>query len=154
MATLSAKRATAPVYGPGFAGDLKVATGTIELAANPPAATVLAFCTVPAGAVVVGGWLMGDDIDTGTEELDIDIGWADDTDGLGNLGVLTGDAVAGVKPEVGLYALLGGKLFSDGPVRFDEETQIIGTVVADAAGGGTGTLSLVVLYFIDPNFEV
>ena len=155
MATLSSTRAAAgfPVYSSGGAGVLCVAYGTYELAANPTAADIIEFCRIPEGATVVGGYLMGDDIDTNaTEELDIDIGWAAngneaaDSDGFGNFGVITGDAVAGTKPEVGIYTLLGGKLMTLGPQTFTKETVIQGVVNVDAATGGTGTLTLVVHY--------
>jgi len=81
-----------------------VAWGTYTLAANPSQNDVIEFCKVPAGATVIGGFFQGADIDTGTEALDIDIGWAAngtdaaDTDGFGNLGVLTGDAITDFRP--------------------------------------------------------
>jgi hypothetical protein len=156
MATLKAKAANAgfPVGGPGDAFNLKVATGTYEVAANPAQNDVIEFCKLPAGAVVVMGWLYGDDIDTGTETFDMDIGWSDDTDGFGNFGVITGDAVTELKPEVSIFMPFGGVLRSAGPKKFTSETKIQGLVNAAANAGGTGTLTVVVLYYIDPNFTV
>lgn len=156
MATLTATRAAAnfPVAGHGFGGNLKVAYGTYELAANPSAADVIRFCRVPKGATVVGGWLMGDDIDTGTEALDIDVGWeangvdAADPDGFGNMGVLNGATVANVIPVAGIFRLLQGVLLADGPKTFGAETIISGLVNAAANAGGTGTLTVVVLYTV------
>jgi len=154
MATLTAARALAtfPVYKGDGAGALCVAHGTIELAANPSASDILQFCRLPKGATVVGGWLMGDDIDSGTETLDIDIGWAAngdeiaDPDGFGNMGVLTGDPVTEVIPVAGIFRFLQGVLLSNGPKTFNAETIVTGTVNAGANAGGTGTLSVVVLY--------
>jgi hypothetical protein len=103
---------------------------------------------------VVGGWLMGDDIDTGTEALDIDIGWeangvdAADPDGFGNMGVLNGATVTNVIPVAGIFRLLQGVLLADGPKTFNAETIISGLVNAPANAGGVGTLTLVVLYAV------
>lgn len=161
MATYTADQAAsaAPASGHGFGGNMKVAVGTLELGTALAADDVLKFCKVPANAVVVGGYLMGDDLDTNaTETLDIDIGWAAngteaaDPDGFGNFGVITGDAVTGLKPETAIYLPLLGKLATDGPQKFSAETTIQGDVNAAAATGGTGTLTLVVQYFIDENF--
>lgn len=156
MATLSATRAasTFPVFKGVGAGNLCVAYGTYEVATNPTAADIIEFCRVPKGAVVVGGWLMGDDIDTGTEAFDIDIGWAAngtdaaDPDGFGNFGVLSGDVITELKPVAGLYNPLQGVLLTSGPQAFAAETVIQGVVNAAANAGGTGTLSLVVLYVV------
>jgi hypothetical protein len=157
MATLTAARAAAnfPVGGFAGAGVLNVAYGSYTLAANPTAADIIKFCKVPAGATVIGGWLRGEDIDTGTETLDIDIGWAAnggtgvgataDPDGFGNFGVVTGDVVTELKPEVSVFLPLNGTLKS-GPVSFDAETSIQGVVNVAANAGGTGVLWLTVLY--------
>lgn len=155
MATLTASRAasTFPVFKGEGAGALCVAYGTYEWAAALSTDTV-EMCRIPAGAVVVGGWVMGDDIDTGTETLDFDIGWAAngveavDTDGFGNLGVVTGDAVTEWKPVAGILMPLQGLLLADGPKAFTNETVITVTINAAAQAGGTGTLSVVVLYVV------
>lgn len=161
MATYTAKQATpgAAVPGHGMGGDLKVACGSLELGTAVAVNDVLEFLKLPAGAVVVGGWLTGDDIDTNaTETFDMDLGWlinddeAADPDGFGNLGVITGDAVAEIKPEVSIHMWLGGILRTDGPKLFTAETTIAGDVNAVAATGGTGTLTLTVFYFLDPNW--
>ena len=147
MATLTADRAKTefPVYKPAGAGAVGFAYGVYELAANPSVSDVIEFCKVPAGAVIIDGFIRGDDIDTGTETLDIDIGTSSDADAFGNLGVITGDAVTGVKPEVQIWMPLNGTL-KDGPVSVTAETTIQGTVNAAAATGGTGTLYVGVYY--------
>lgn len=155
MATSTATRAgsTFPVYSPLGAGLLCCAYGTVEVSANPTAADVFQMCKIPAGAVVVGGWIRSDDLDTNaTETLDLDVGWAAngaeaaDADGFGNLGVMTTDTVAGVKPESGYNFAFGGKLVTDGPQVFTKETTITVTCVATAATFAAGTLSVCVLY--------
>lgn len=156
MATLTAARAasTFPVYRDHGSGTLQVAYGTYTLAANPTAADVIEFCKVPKGAVVIGGYVQAKDIDTGTEALDIDIGWAAngveaaDTDGFGNLGVWTGDAITDLRPEVGIYYPLGGVLFATGPQAFSAQTTITGLVNVAANAGGTGQITVVVHYVV------
>lgn len=154
--TLTATRAasTFPVYLGQGAGDLCVAYGTYELAANVEDGDIFEMCRVPAGAVVVGGMIYADDLDTGTETLDMDIGWAGngteaaDPDGFGNLGVWTGDAITDWKPVAGIMYPFQGVLLTDGPQTFSEETiiQVEANVAANA--GGTGTLSVVVYYVV------
>lgn len=156
MATFTATRAASTFAGPFQAtgsGLMCAAYGTIEVAANPVAADIYEMCRIPAGAVVLGGRIFSDDIDTNaTETLDLDVGWlangaeALDADGFGNLGVIGVDTVAGAKPEGGYNFALGGKLITDGPQTFTAETVIAVTCVATAATFAAGTLSVVVYY--------
>jgi len=160
MATFTATRgaATFPVAKGIGAGALNVAYGTISITANPVAADIYKLCTVPAGAVIVGGYLYSADIDTGTETLDMDIGWAAnggsgtydaaDPDGLGNLGVLTGDAFAlgNVSPVTGLIYPFSG-LFATGVLpTFTRKTTIQMVANVTAATFTAGSLSIVVFY--------
>ncbi|MBA2690066.1 MAG: hypothetical protein H0U63_04620 [Burkholderiales bacterium] len=157
MATLTATRAGAnfPVAGHGFGGALKVAWGTYTLAANPTAADIVRFCRVPAYATVIGGWLMGADIDTGTGVFDFDIGWEDngtdvaDPDGFGNMGALNGTAVTNYAPAGGILIPLQGVLLTAGPKTFAAETIISGTVITAANAGGTGVLTVRVDYMLE-----
>lgn len=156
MATFTATRAASTFPVTAITGGvLNVAYGTIEVAANPVAADVYEMCRLPAGAVVVGGRFLSDDLDTNaTETLDLDVGWlgngteALDADGLGNFGVFTTDTVAGVKPESGYNFALGGKLITDGPQAFTAETVIAVTCVATAATFAAGTMTVVVYYYV------
>lgn len=160
MATFTATRAAGgfPVAGNGEAASLKVATGKYTISSAPADGDIWELCKVPKNAVVVGGTLYAGDLDTGTEALDMDLGWAAngtdaaDPDGFGNFGVLTGDAVTGYKPETGTLLPLAGVLITGGPKKFSEETTI--QVEANAAAGtfASGTLSVVVYYFVDENY--
>ncbi len=153
MATLTATRAAAtfPVAAPVGAGVLCAAYGSYTLAANPTAADIIQFCRVPAGATVIGGYLQGADIDTGTEEFNFDLGWAAngaesaDPDGFGNFDVITGD-VSVHMAVAGIYLPFQGVLITTGPQLFTRETIIQGVVNVDAATGGTGILTCVVHY--------
>jgi hypothetical protein len=154
MATLTGSHAAAsyPTGGAGQANVLHVAWGTYTLAVNPTSGDVIEFCKVPAGATVIGGFFQGADIDTGTEALDIDIGWASngtdgaDTDGFGNLGTLDGDAVSMFRPVAGIYYPFTNIIQDNGFKKFAAETKIIGTVNTAANAGGTGLLKVVVYY--------
>lgn len=157
MTTFTATRAasTFPAFQASGSGVLCAAYGTIEVSANPVANDVYEMCRIPAGAVIVGGRIYSDDLDTNAAEtLDLDVGWlangveAADPDGLGNLGVFTTDTVAGVKPESGYNFSFGGKLITDGPQAFSAETVIAVTCVATAATFAAGTLSVVVYYVV------
>lgn len=157
MATLTAARAATdfPVSRYAGGGVVQAAYGTYTLAANPTAADILKACKLPAGATVLGGFVRGQDIDTGTGTLDFDIGWpanggtgvgaTADPDGFGNFGALNGTAVTNYLPEGGILLPLHGTL-ANGPVSFDAETtiQIVFNVAANA--GGTGVLTVVVWY--------
>lgn len=145
---------TYPLPGPaGHAGSLKVAIGWHDFASgDDEAGDVFRICSVPAGATVIGGYLQGKDLDTGTEALDIDVGWiangveALDADGFGNLGLLSGDAVTDVRPEVGLFYNLGGVLYTTGPQTFTNRTQIALTVNTAANTLTAGRVTVVVFY--------
>lgn len=150
MATLTATRAasTFPVSSFAGAGVMQVAYGSYDMAANPTANDVLQLCKVPAGAVVLGGWLRMEDLDSNaTETLDVDVGWSADADGFGNFGVLNGDAVTNHLPEGGILVPLHGTL-KDGPVTFSSETTIELTWIAAAATFAAGTVTVVVLYVV------
>lgn len=123
--TLTATRAAAtfPIPENSFAGVVQAHWGVYAVAANVEDGDIFEMHQLPDGAIVVSGEFRGDDLDTGTEALDMDIGWAAnntdtaDPDGFGNLGVLTGDAVTGIKPETCLYYPYNGVL-KDGPKAF------------------------------------
>ena len=143
-------RAPANVQG---TGTVQTVYGKITVSANPADGDIYQMVRVPNGATIVGGYFRADDLDTNaTETLDLDIGWAAngvdaaDPDGFGNLGVLTGDAVTGIKPEVGTFIPLGGVLYTAGPKTFGEETVIQIEANAAAATFAAGDMWLCVDY--------
>lgn len=125
------------------AGTLKCIYGSIEFAVAPSAADTINFCKAPAGFTPLYGWLVGDDIDTGTETLEIDVGISGDATKYLDSGVLTGDTIANEKITVGIKIPLQEELMTVKPTAFASDTDIIGTVTAAAAAGGTGTLTLI-----------
>lgn len=153
MATVTGPRAAASFPCPSIPSIQGVAGrswGFYNITSALSANDVIEFCKVPAGATVIGGFLQGADIDTGTETFDIDIGWAAngtdaaDTDGFGNFGVLSGDATAERFPVAGIYVPFVNIIQDSGYKTFAAETKIIGTVIAAAHMGGTGMLKVVV----------
>ena len=164
MATFTATkgRKGVPVAGVGDGGSLKVAYGSIDIAANPADDDIYEMCRIPAGATIMGGWFRGDDIDTNaTETLDMDLGWAAnggsgtydsaDPDGLGNFGVLTGDAFAtgNVANVVSYNYPLNGLLNTGVFPTFTKETVIQLEANAAAATFAAGTVSVVIFYTMD-----
>lgn len=158
IGTVTADRAatTFPVAAGGSAGQVLVAWGTYNIGAAVAANDVIQMCRTPKGATVIGGWIQGEDIDTGTEALDFDIGYAAngvdaaDTDAWGNLGVVTGDVSVQMPTGVaGIYIPFAGVLATGGPKTLAAETlhQVLFNVAANA--GGTGRLTMYVLYTVN-----
>lgn len=153
MATTTGTRAAAsfPVFTPNGSGYLCAAYGSASITANPTAADIFQLCKIPKGAIVVGGSFWTSDLDTGTEALDIDVGWADngaeaaDPDGLVNSGVLAGDAVTDV--------VAAGSNFrpfpmAAGPLTFTKNTTIQAVFNAPANAFAAGTIFVVVHYVV------
>ena len=155
MATLTANRAasTHATDGTGPAGTMKVAWGQYSFTdAGVGVGDVIEMCVVPNGATVLGGYVMAGDMDTGTEALDIDIGWAAndtevaDPDGFGNFGVWTGDVITNLVPVAGNWKPLQGVLLTAGPKTFTARTKIQLTVNADAATPASSEITMCVFY--------
>ncbi len=158
--TLTATRAASdfPVFQAMGAGLVCAAYGEYTIGANVEDGDIFEMCKLPPSATVLGGYFYGADLDTGAEALDMDLGWAAnggsgtydsaDPDGLGNLGVLTGDAFAAgnVSPVAGLMYPLSGKMAAGLLPTFTRETTIQIEANAAATTGGTGAISLVVFY--------
>lgn len=149
MATLSASRAgtTFPVNGGGGDGKLHFAYGVYEVASAMSKSDIVEFCKIPPKAVVLKGFLWGDDLDTGVETFDFDIGYTGSTAAFLNSAVITGDVVADVRPVASIYYPFNMK---DGPVTpsATAETTVQGLVNAVCAGGGTGTLYCGVYFYV------
>ena len=153
MATTTGTRAasTFPAMT-GGAGRQLVAWGTQAWAAEQAAADIWVACKVPAGATVIGGYLLCTDMDTdGSETIDIDVGYAAngdvvaDPDAFGNFGVQTGDVSVHL-PVAGVWLPFAGALASGGPITLNRDTDITVTFVDDAATFTAGRTTLVVHY--------
>lgn len=129
-----------PCVGPF--GDLKVLYGSITLGSALSQGDVIHFFRAQKGFTPLFGWLQGSDIDTGSETLEIDVGIPGDTTKYLNSGVITGDTISNEKITVGIKIPLQEDLMTMKPTMFGADTDIIGTITAAAAGGGTGVLTL------------
>lgn len=146
MADIASPQAAAGYPVSSYQGKqvVQIGYGVAEAAAAQSATDTVDFCNLPA-CEVIDGFLRGDDIDTGTEAFELDIGHtangteSADPDAFLNSGVITGDAVTEVKPETQIWMPLNGVL-KDGPYTLSAKTLIQGTVVAAANAGGTGTM--------------
>lgn len=158
MATLTGTRATStfPVAGPGAAGAGAVfcAHGSYTLTANPTSADIVKLCKLPKGAVPLFGYIGTDDIDTGTETLDIDVGIAAngvdsaDPDFFCNGGVYTGDNAITDLPFTNAVNVR----FFTSPfpvVTLGAETTVQAVINTAANAGGTGTISVRIFYAVD-----
>ena len=154
MSTFASDRSSAdfPSFNPNGSGILCRSFGTIQISANPVDSDIYQMCRVPKDSIVTGGWFRLADIDTGTETLEMDIGWADNgvddgnSIGLGVFGILTGDAVTGYKPELGTIMPFGGVLISDGTKTFGAETIIQVKTDTTAATFVSGQITVLVDY--------
>ena len=155
--TATNAEAGAKVFSHGIRGNVKFAYGTYEIAAAVEDGDIFEMCRLPPGAIVIDGFVRADDLDTGTEALDMDVGWAaNGTDaadpvGFGNLGVWSGDPVTDVKPETQIWYPFNGVL-KDGPKTFTSPTaDTIIQVEANTPGnaGHVGTLYVGVYYLVE-----
>lgn len=169
MAINTALRAglTKPSVAGGLALDLKRAWGTIEVTSNPTIGDTFVMCKLPKGAVITGGYLLGDKLDSvgsGSACLTINIGVdkavtaADGTavtasstsNALASAWALGPDtaAVTGYKPDSGVRNMpLGSLLLTNGPLLTSDECNAVVTVLSSANGLTTGTLTLYVDYY-------
>ncbi len=153
--TLTATRAATgfPVAAGGVAGDLKIAWGTYDIPAAVADGDIVKMLKLPKGATVVWGVVYGEDLDTGTETVDFDMGWAAngdevaDPDGFGNNGVVTGDVSVHL-PVAGVQIPFHGVLMADGPKTFNAETTLQIEFNAAANATGTGRLTMVCFYTV------
>jgi len=154
--TLTATRAGSTVHATDFlgAGVLQCAWGTIAVAANVEDGDIFEMCKIPAGSTIVGGHFHAEDMDTGTETLDLMLGWAGngvdsaDPNGLLLAGVKTGDISAHLD-VASTWMPLAGVLLTGGPVTFGAETTIQVEANAVAATFAAGQMSVVVYYTTD-----
>ncbi|MEE8208713.1 MAG: hypothetical protein V3T88_07180 [Nitrosomonadaceae bacterium] len=131
-----------PNFGTGIGGSLKVLIGAIEIASALSTSDTINLFTMPAGFTPLFGRMVGDDIDTGTETLEIDIGISGDATKYLNSGVITGDTIANEKITVGISIPLQEELMTVRPTELTVDTDLIATITAAANAGGTGTLTV------------
>lgn len=154
--TLTATRAadTFPVFNASGAGISCTAWGTYAVAANVEDGDIFEMCKVPAGATITGGYILCEDMDTGTEALDLMVGWAAngsdaaDPNGLSLAHTYTGDITAGEAhiDKVGTMLFFGGVITAAGPKTLVNETTIQVEANTAAATFAAGQMTVVVWY--------
>lgn len=152
----------------GYAGNLKRQYYNYEIAANVEDGDIFELGYIPARALVMGGYIATDDLDTGTEALDIDVGYAaagasDDTwtdpisgivytnaaasaapAGICNVGVMTGDGSAEIYQAGVNYRAFVLPI----PLWFSAKTMLQLEANAAAGTGGTGTFGVYLDYVL------
>lgn len=141
--------ALAPFNSGGNANGVLAQYISYTIPETPEVNDIYKLFALPKGAVPVFGYLGLTDVDTGTETLDIDLGYAGngvdvaDPDAYVNAGVLTGDTITDF-PFTNLANL---RLIT--PAAFTglgAKTTVQAVVNAVAQAGGTGTLVAVIFY--------
>lgn len=162
MATVSTNQYTyRQPAGHGLTGNVKAWYGSYTYSAAPSANDLANMFKLPKNSLVLWGFMATDDIDTGTEALEIDVGFTANGGGAATLtvsdtttytnnnsgsasatafidsGVLTGDTVTDLMAGMNWRPLQGIKT---GPMFFSEETLVQAKITAAANSGGTGTV--------------
>lgn len=170
MATVSSNQYTyqqPPTHG--LFGNVKAAFGKYTYSAAPSANDVARLFKLPKNSLVLWGFMATDDMDTGTETLEIDIGftanggssntlvdatgttWTNNNSGSASAtafvdsGVLTGDTVTDLMAGMNWRPFQGIKT---GPMFFSEETTVQAKITAAANATGTGTVYVVAFYLV------
>lgn len=154
-------------YTYGYSGTEKVAWGLYDFGVVVVEdGDIRRLCKLPKNVLVIEGHLWAGDLDTGTETIDVDIGWAAngggsetyttaegitftnagataDPDGFVNSGVLTGDASLDLFAAGVNYRPFP---FPTGPLYFSRETTVQAEVNAGAATPASAKLYVVLKY--------
>jgi len=143
-----------PTPGVGEGGNLKALVGSYTFSSITVINDVVHMFKIPVGFTPLFGWLVGDDLDTGIETLEIDVGVVGDTTKYLNSGVITGDTGApDEKITVGIRLPLQEDLMTVTPTEVSTEVDCIATITAAAAATGTGTITVILCGVMsDPRF--
>lgn len=170
MATVSTNQYSNAVPAThGLSMSVKAAFGKYTYSAAPSANDLANMFKLPKNCLVLWGFMATDDIDTGTEALEIDVGftangggaatlttadgttWTNNNSGSASAtafidsGVLTGDTVTDLMAGMNWRPFQGIKT---GPMFFSEETICQAKITAAANAGGTGTVYVVAFYVV------
>jgi len=148
-----------PPQGHGWASQLVPIWGSYTIAANVEDGDIFEMCLTPDRYLLLGGEFHAADLDTGTEAMDMDLGWAANgagsvnytspwgtvyanaaatasPTGLLNMGVLSGDAVTDI-----IVGQIWRPLVLPTPLFFTKSTLIQVEANAAANAGGTGAMT-------------
>ena len=148
-----------PIVGHGFAGNVKAWFGKYTIAAALSQNDLINLFYLPKNSLVLWGFMATTDIDTGTETLEIDLGFTANGGGAATLtvadgttytnnnsgvasatafidsGVMTGDTITDLLAGMNWRPLQGIK---SGPMFFSEKTLVQAKITAAANATGTG----------------
>jgi hypothetical protein len=101
------------VGGHGYATTPVMLRGYYDIAANVEDGDIFEMVKVPAGFLLVGGHLAAADLDTGTEALDLDLGWAaNGTASAATLALPWGESYADSGNAASATGIINGAVFS------------------------------------------
>lgn len=158
---------TKPSAASGWAQNTKVAWGTIEVTSNPAPLDTFIMAKLPKGALIVGGRITGDPLDSsgsGSALMSINIGVdkaVTAADGTAVTAASTSNAlisslplgpdavaVAGYKATNSRNFPFGSLLVTNGPLLTSDECNAYIVVTASALAFTTGTINLFVEYYM------
>ena len=159
---------TVPSNASGWSGVTQTAWGIYEHTVSPAAADTVVFCKLPKGALVIGGRLKGDKLDStgsGSSLASVNVGLdaaVKTPDGTSVSAASTSNcllaalnlgpdaaAVVGYKPESNVRNVpLGGLLLTHGPLLTTAESNAYVTWTASSLAFTTGTMLLEVDYIM------
>ena len=129
--------------GVGAGGDLKVLFGSYQFASITVIADVVTLFTMPKGFTPLFGHMSGDIIDNAIEALDVAVGITGDLTKYLASGVLTTDAVTGVRATDCQWRPLMEDLMTIKPTELTADTDCLLSITAASAMTGTGTIQVV-----------
>lgn len=141
--TFLSEQWTNPAPGVGASGSLKCLYGTYTFTSITIINDTVKLFTIPKGFVPMSGMLVGADLDTGAEALELDVGVTGDLTKYLNSGVITGDAgEPDEKLSAGIFLPLQEELMTVKPTAATADISCLLTVTAAAAATGTGVVTV------------
>ena len=132
-----------PAPGVGDGGSLKVLYGTYTFSSITIINDTVKLFVIPKGFTPLFGELVGADLDTGTETLELDVGVTGDLTKYLNSGVITGDTgEPDEKITVGIKLPLQEDLMTVKPTAATADINCLLTVTAAANATGTGVVTV------------
>jgi len=169
MAILYATQARSGVTSKsvGQAGGAKVAFGSYEISDSVSLGSYIYMCKIPKGAYITGGRVTGDPIDSsgsGSALMSIHVGVDKAVTGASGTAVTAAStsnclvsslavgpdavAVTGYKATNTRNFPFGSLLITDGPLLTSDECNVIVAVTASTLALTTGTLNVIVEYYM------
>ena len=127
--------------------------GSIEIASALNTNDTINMFRFPNGFTPIEGYMYGDDLDSGSGVLELDVGLGtiagstvtvDNATYFLDSGAINGTAVTGIKPEASIWLPLGGQIRDVKPVELGANRICVVTVAVQANAGGTGTLTVAI----------